>query len=492
MKQFNNEKNNTSDQMQKTGSWIISLCSFVLGILLIAGLGGCSSTSSTATTKFHFPQFETVVLENGATLYFVKDSSLPYMSLQALFDVGSSLDPAGKEGSAVLMFEMLKEGSKNRPGSKLKEAYSNLGTSLSVSVERDFASLRTKALSKYSDQATSLFVETITSPEFGKKEFERRRNSQVAELERFMESPQVFVSMLFYFNLFGKDHAYGMPVPGTLSAVKGMTLADIENFYKSYMNPSRMHIAISGLYSESSKQILMQKLGALKAHEGSNLKAKTFAQVKETPTKIIFVDKPNMAQAEVRIGYQSIKRNNPEFVKFQVANGVVAGGDFSSRLMQEARVKRGLVYGIHGSPQGLKEEGPIIFAASTRHEKISELLQVVLQQVESARLDGVTAKELKDQKATILGQLPRSFETTESYIARVMQYKLYGFDEDYLNTYIKDVASVSVKEASAILAKYYRNTGLQITILGSKASLTPDFEELGIPIEYKNYKSLGL
>lgn len=493
---FENFKNDVSVKMQKTIKRIQSMSLNIWGLWMISSLAvgvisGCSLTSSGPTTKFQFPEFETVVLDNGVSLYFVKDDSLPYLSLQAYFDIGSSLDPVGKEGAAVLTFEMLKEGSKNYLGSKLREAYSNLGTALSVTVDRDFSSLSTKALTKYSDQVTSLFVETITAPQFSKTEFERRRKAQVAEVERFMENPSSFVSTLFYYNLFGASHPYGTPVVGTLSSIKKMSVTDVESFYKSYMQPSRMHVAISGLYTDSARQILIQRLGALKANPKAQWTARSFAKVAQSPTKIVFVDKPNMAQAEVRIGYQGFKRNNPDFVKFQVASSIIGGGDFSSRLMQEARVKRGLVYGIFGGIQGLKEEGPIVYAASTRHEKIGELIQVVLQQIESARLDGVTEKELKDQKATMLGQLPRSFETTESYIARVMQYKLYGFEEDYLNSYVKEVASVSVKEANAVLAKHYRNTGLQITILGSKQSLPADFESLGIPVEYRSHKTPG-
>lgn len=487
---FKKNQCNTNKKIKSGERLFRSALLSLIGVLTLSFTVACSTSTGTVT-KFQFPEFETQVLDNGVTLYFVKDASLPYFTLQAAFDIGSSLDPTNKEGSAVLMFEMLKEGSLQNKGSKLKEAYSNFGTALSVNVERDFASLRTKSLSKYSDEMVSLFVETITSPEFGKREFERRKSVHLADVQRYMETPSVFVSMLFYYNLFGGTHAYGMPVTGTISSVKKLSVDDIKKFYKSYMQPSRMHIAISGLYTDSAKKILIEKLGALKADSAAALPRKNFAAQSPAPTKIIFVDKPDMAQAEVRIGYQSLKRNHPDFVKFHTANAVISGGDFSSRLMQEARVKRGLVYGIYGAPQGLKQEGPLVISASTRHEKIPELIQVVLQQFESARLDGITAKELKDQKATILGQLPRSFETTESYIARVMQYKLYGFDENYLNTYINEVAGLSNKEANELLAKYYRNTNLQITILGSKKELNNELDSLGIPVEFKDYKSPG-
>lgn len=462
------------------------------------------STFSGSSVKLNFPEHEKLVLENGVTLYFLKDNRLPYITLQAVLEGGASVDPKGKEGLAHLSFEMLKEGTKNRPGGLLRQAYSNLGTDLRVNIDKDKVSMATKALSKYSDPITHLFLETLVAPEFKAVAFDKVKKRTLSDLDRQKENSGRFAARIFYKYLYGPDHPYGMPVPGTKTQVEKIKLTDAQNFYAQYMQPHRLHVAMTGFYSEPAKKMLIEKLGQLPTRGDSDkFVPKTFNLVEETeksaaetktktPTRIVFVDKPGLAQAEVRIGYQAIKRSDPDFVPLYVANSIIGGGSFSSRLMQEVRVKRGLVYGIYSRFTSLKEEAPFIVSASTRHEKIPELIQVVLQQLEMARLDGVTTEELKNQKSITLGQFPTHIETNESYIRQLMILNTYGFGEDYLQNYLVEVESTSLKKANEMLKKHLRNTDLLITILGSKSELTEDFEKMGFAVEYVDYKNLGL
>lgn len=467
--------------------------SFVISTaILILSLSGCSTRKQEAS--FKFPNLEKISLENGINVFFVYDKSLPYVSIQSLVEAGSSIDPQGKEGLSFLTFEMLKEGSVNRPGQKLKEAYSNLGTSLNIDIDRDYVEMSTKTLSKYSDQLVSLFIETMTQPKFEQSAFNKTKSKHLANLQRASENPGVFVDWLFYKNLYGTTHPYSYSSSGTKVGVKNVTLTDVKKFYQLHFEPKKIQIAITGLYTKEAKKHLIEKLSAIKVSllKAPELQPKKLVEIKSKPTEIIFVDKPGMAQAEIRLGYLGTKRNNSDYIPLYVANAAIGGGGFASRLMQEVRVKRGLVYGIRSSFLGLKSKGPFQVAASTRHEKIPELLQVILQELESARLDGLSDKELKDQKSILMGQFPRSLETNEYYVNQVLKLHIYGFDQDYLKNYLTEILDTSKIKANEMLKKYYRNTDLVITVLGSKSELTDEFSKMGIPIKFVSYKDVGL
>jgi zinc protease len=59
---------------------------------------------------------------------------------------------------------------------------------------------------------------------------------------------------------------------------------------------------------------------------------------------VILVDKPDRTQAQLRIGHLAARYGGPDTAEMAVAEAVF-GGMFSSRLMQEIRVKRGWSYG---------------------------------------------------------------------------------------------------------------------------------------------------
>ena len=114
-------------------------------------------------------------------------------------------------------------------------------------------------------------------------------------------------------------------------------------------------------------------------------------------------------------GLPGILRSDRDFIPAYVANYVLGGGGFSSRLMQEVREKRGLTYGISSSLDTLRKAGIFAVQVATRANAMQQTIDVVRATMKDFADNGATDKELADAKTYITGSFPLAFSSNSRY-----------------------------------------------------------------------------
>lgn len=521
-------------------------------IFLMMFLFGCSSTKTSNKTlnkmtsdsvsnkaDLKLPKFEKMQLENGIQLYFLSDQSLPQFTIQAVLSKGSAEDPKNKSGLASITMAMLKEGSGDYSSEEYKSMYSKYSSEFEYEVEKDSTIFRSTGLTKYDDQIMDLFLDTLfkthlLNPLKSKKiteEFNKIKQKRISQINKSVENAPYFANNVFQSLLF-KNQNYAFPEIGIKKDLEKLKLTDSKDFIIQNLKPEFLQFALTGNYSQSTKAKLIARLKSIsndiqkskpsdfditknsKANltkasntssnannsnnNSSNSNSKTISNsnlkdlepFKIDKTQIIVVDKPNLKQAEVRIGHFGPKRNDPNFIPLYIANSAVGSGDFNSLLMQEIRVKRGLVYGINSYFAGLKDNGYFLLSASTRHDKVHELVSTALGIISDVKAKGITNDGLETQKGILLGQFPLKFETDESFINQIMRYKNYGFEDDYILKFYETIKNLNLESANAFLNQNYQPQQSLIVIYGTKKDLPKDLEKLGYPIQYMDYRKI--
>ncbi len=473
---------------------ILLSITFSIAVSCVSGPNGIKDGAQLTT-----PNYELIELKNGIQVYFILDKSLPMFTVQAVLASGSFDDPSDKSGTTSLMASMLKEGSGNLTSSDYKSAYSKYSSHFSVDIDKDTVSFQSTGLSKYDGEITKLFLDTILNPNFMQdrkasksiRAYDKIRKKRQSEIIKSMERASYFASISFS-SLLHNNKGYGLPEWGTAAGLKKTLLSDIKKHYEDFMTPQNLQFALSGNYSEETKNLMLQILKDVHSKKSSNEKN---LDSKEPETalissKIIVVDKPNLKQAEIRIGHFGPKRINNDYIPLYIANSAVGSGDFTTRLMQEVRVNRGLVYGISSWFYGFKNGGTYVVSSSTRHEKITEVIQTSLDVLKKAANNGISKSELNTQRNVLVGQFPLKFETNESYLQQLMRYKTYGFDSNYITTFYNKIKSLKIDEANEVLKKYSTPENVLIVIFASKKMLPKDFKNLKMPVEYINYQKV--
>lgn len=157
----------------------------------------------------------------------------------------------------------------------------------------------------------------------------------------------------------------------------------------------------------------------------------------------------------------------------------MGGGSFSSRLMKEIRVKRGLTYGVRSGFQAGVYAGPFEVSTFTRHEKVGETVTVALQLLEEFRNKGVTDKELRTAKNYLKGSLIRGYENPSDVVSAIVRLRLYGLDADEVTDVVDKVDSVSLKQVNRVIADRFKPQQMRILIYAPRKKVIDQLRQVG-------------
>lgn len=462
----------------------------ILISLVVVFAIGCSSSSkkSDSTAKggqavFEIRKFDTQVLENGLTIMWIPDNSLPYVSMQMLIKSGSSQDPIGQEGLAGFTGAMLEKGTVRRTANKIADDLEQIGSGFSMEVHPDYSIASTSALSFNRDDILRQYVEIMLTPNFPQGELERLRKLTLGSLQKLADHPEEFIEYLLPKFMYG-NHPYGHESSGTPTAVRSLKKADLQKFYTENYNPGNAVLAVVGQYDEAWKKSLVDSFTKWKASPSVVRDVPEFPQW--TGTELMLVDRADLNQAQIQIGFRGVPRNIPEFLELRAALKVL-GESFGSRLFEEIREKRGLTYHIHAWFDARLQTGPMGIYTFTRLDKIGETVEETLKVYRNFVANGVTDAEVTEVKALMRGQFPRSFETPEALARQVLMLNRYGVGVDYLTNYYVNLDKVSRSSINAAIKKYFDPTNLKILVYAPKASAEATMAKLG-KVDIHDYK----
>jgi zinc protease len=263
------------------------------------------------------------------------------------FDVairgGASADPKGVEGLHRHAALLARRGAGRRDRAELDDTLDALGAALEVGVSRDAISLSGIALSRHFDAVIDLAADVLAEPTFSEDEHARLLRETPQVLDEIRDDDPSLATRWFDW-VCSPGHAYGRTSLGTETSLTRIDRASAIELWKREVVADNMVIGLAGDIDETTAAKIVTRLterlpAAKRPH--------VTLEVPPTPTRgrrLILVDKPDRTQAQLRIGHLSVRYGDPDTAALAVAEAIF-GGMFSSRLMQEIRVKRGWSYG---------------------------------------------------------------------------------------------------------------------------------------------------
>src|SRR5437016_9509420 len=152
-----------------------------------------------------FPPFREVALPNGMTLLLVENHEQPTLSLSLSFPAGNAYDPAGKEGVAALVAELLTKGTPTRDAEQISAAIEGVGGSIGASAGDDFLTVSTDVLSDHADLAFSLLGDVTRRATFPTNELELARTRFLSALEVELSQAENVAARTFQQEIYGSN-----------------------------------------------------------------------------------------------------------------------------------------------------------------------------------------------------------------------------------------------------------------------------------------------
>ena len=412
---------------------------------------------------YALPPVQRMVLPNHLVLLICEEHSLPFVIFQLLINSGSRQDPSGQEGLANLTARGLLLGSLNRSVNTLNEEVDFMGASLNASVGKDVATLSLRILKKDLDKGFDLFMEALRRPAFPEEEIRREIEKTLAAIQSGEDEPGEVAQKEFQKTLFLKS-PYGHPVEGTKESVPRLTREAVLRFYQTYYHPNNSILAVVGdiTVEEIKKKII------------SHLIQWPMAEIPKVPFTVAFAKERKMikidrgiTQANIVLGQAGISRDNPNFYPFTVMNYILGSGGFSSRLVEEIRIKRGLAYSVTSYFDAAKYPGSFQIVLQTKNSSAREAISIALQQMERIRKESVSEKELEGAKKYLIGSFPMRLDTQGKLAGFLTQVEYYDLGLDYAKKYPVLIRSVTREDVLRVAKKYLHTKNTILVVVAN-------------------------
>ena len=428
--------------------------------------------------KFNLPKPNEFLLENGLRVIFIHKDKLPLVKLNLMFNAGSKYDPENKKGLSYLTSLVMDEGADGMNALQLSDEFDMLGSSFNVSTDNDLINLSLQTLSENFDKSLELFSKVLLKPSFNDDDFNREKKKLITRIMQSKDEPEYLADQIFDRVILGKSNNYSFPVSGYEETVESITVNEVKAYYEKFFSPSNSSLIVVGDLDQDELAKLLNKYF-------SNWKNTTndflFLVSSVQPSKKIYLyHKDDSVQTEIRVGHITPQRNQKDFFQRYLLNTIL-GGQFTSRINLNLRERNGYTYGATSRFQYFKDTAFFEVSTSVGIENTANSLKEILFELENIQT-GVTDKELDFAKSSVTKKFPLNFETYRQITSGVAGKILYNLPDNYFDTYIQNVNSVTKSEVDQAAKDFIMNDKLTIVLVGDKNLLLQKLGELSIEI----------
>ncbi|MDX8392954.1 MAG: pitrilysin family protein [Mariprofundaceae bacterium] len=386
----------------------------------------------TATSAQAIPAIEQAKLDNGLRVLLMQAHNVPMVVMRLTLATGSRLDPSGKGGTASLLAAMLTDHTKKHDDVAWADMLDAQAIRLGGGATRDSSSLSITVLKEVLNEGVGAFSEAALQPGWNRKRFTILRNDAVAAAQKSLEEPGVRAAEKTAATLY-PQHGYGHRSGGGVDSLARIELGDLKSLYQRQFRPQGAVLAVSG-------DITMDELLALIGPAFGDWKGVPEAALQTTPQPAGFAVQRHHIQMPTRQMTVQLARLGPSryeasFFTDMVLNHLLGGGGFASRLMNEVREQRGLVYGVYSYFMPLAVPGPFVISFKTRADQAGEALAVVRQVMRDMHAGKIAQAEVDAAKANLICGFAHRLDSNSKRVGLMSMIGFYDLPLDYLTVW---------------------------------------------------------
>jgi len=406
-------------------------------------------------------------LANGLRVATDRIDTVDTVSLGIWVDVGTRHEPAAINGAAHFLEHMAFKGTERRSAREIAEEIEAVGGHLNAYTSRESTAYYAKVLKEDVPLALDILADILQNSTFDPEELERERTVILQEIGQANDTPDDIIFDYFQECAY-PDQAMGRPVLGRPEIIRGLARDSVVAYLRDHYGARRMVLAAAGSIEHTQLVDLAEKLL-------SDLPAER--SVSTEPARYTGGDRRedrDLEQLHLVLGFPGVMLGDPDYYAASVLSTAFGGG-MSSRLFQEIREKRGLVYAIHSFVHGYRDGGLFGIYAGTGEDEAAELVPALCEEAMKLQ-DGLTPVELNRAKAQMKAGLLMSLESTSARCEQLAQHLLiYGtpFDPPEIVRRIEAVDDTAIR---GIVARW-RSAPPTVAALGPLSRLE-DYDRL--------------
>ncbi|HET6947366.1 MAG TPA: pitrilysin family protein [bacterium] len=399
------------------------------------------------------------VLGNGLRVVTERMPQVRTAAMGIWVNAGSRYEPASQHGISHFLEHLFFKGTASRTALEIAQAADEIGGQMNAFTDREQTVFYVKVLSAHFERAVEIVADMLLHSTFAPDAIERERQVIAEEIKSYEDAPDELVQDLFAQTVWN-GHPLGRPVIGTLATVNRLTRDDLVQHVHQFYRPGNVVVSVAGDIDHAEVvEVLGRHFGRW---EGA---ASPVAADPPRPQADLVTRLKETEQVHLCLGTQGRAQGDEARYTLSLLDHLLGGG-MSSRLFQEIREKRGLVYTITSYASSYRDGGLFVIYAGMSPDAGPEVIRLTLDEVEKMTREPVEASELSRAKESLKGSLMLSLESTGSRMSILARSEIYYGRQITLDELIAKVDAVTAADLQRMAAELFQPRRLSMAAIG--------------------------
>lgn len=408
-----------------------------------------------------------IITPSGIKVWFAPNQTLDVVSVGVCFRGGGERSTSKTEkGLTELLASTLSEGYGPFSSRQFKEMLQEKNIHLRAQGGLDNFTLTLRTTKDKAEDAFKVLQGMITSPRFDQEDVERIKKEIITSLAQSLHMPQTLAREALQTQIYGQDHPYIRNVNDRLAITPSITPEQLKNHCQKIFTQSNALVAVSGHIEESA---LIAWVEALFKDLPKGDHAKPEARELQNMGTHTHVNMP-VPQTVVLFAQPGIDRKDKDFFAWHVAEHILGGNTFCSRLWHAIRESRGLAYSISTDLFLNDLSYGLMGATSTKTESANETLRILKEEWAKFAQQGVTQSEFEEAVDNITGAFPLSFTSTLDIVGVLLGFMASDLPITYINERNRYFTDLTLEDINRVIKRLIDPTKLTIVTVGQTAT----------------------
>lgn len=415
-------------------------------------------------------------LSTGLTAILVPMSGTNTITEIFMARAGSKYETKEIQGLSHFSEHLAFKGTYNRPTAQdIAREVDSRGGVINAFTSEEFTGYWLRMSARFTEVVNDLISDMLLNSKFDPEEIEKEKGTIIEEIRMCVDNPIIYIGILVAKLLYG-DQPAGRFIGGTEESVKNIRREQFVDYIKKLYVASNSAICVAGCIENPEKL-----LGDLEIYfQGINRDKPGI----EKPPVIERQRKPKVllqhrdtAQTHVFLGVRGYNITHPQKSALQVLQ-ILLGGNMSSRMFMEVRQRRGLAYYIATMTDLQTDVGSLFTRAGLNQEKITEALEVIMEQYRKVAEEKVSEEELRGVKDCIIGRQELDIENPQMVALSLVQQFILTNDIETFEEKIERIEAVTAEDVQRVAQDIFRNKNLNLAIIGPHKDMEERFYQI--------------
>lgn len=375
--------------------------------------------------------------------------------------VGSRDEPAPCAGASHLLEHLLFRGSGRYDAFAIATAFDRFGAELQASTSREETELYARVLGVHLPQAVDIVGSMIAQPTLD--DVDAEREVVLEEIALYDDTPDDLVHDELGEILY-PDQAVGRPIAGYRRTVEELDRPLLADHHARHYTADQVVVAAAGdLDHDAFVHCVEQAFDGL-SRGGAHVREPVVA----ARGAVRFVER-DTEQTHLAVGGAGIGRTDERRFALAVLDQILGGGA-SSRLWQEIREQRGLVYSVYSHVTYLDDAGQVGFALGTRPENLGEALDVAGREIRALAAGRFHEGEIEIARENLKARLLLAMDSTAARMSRLGRSLISDVPLMTDEEVARRIDAVTAADVSALAGELFAPEALSVAGIGADAS----------------------